>query len=49
MSRALTLFLKNQNDIGDIGAGLIAEGLKVNSSLTELHLVSVFIPAEILF
>jgi hypothetical protein len=37
----LTLLLQSRigNGIGDIGAKLIAEGLKVNRILLELHLV----------
>jgi hypothetical protein len=31
--------MQNGNEIGDMGAEMIGEGLKVNSRLRELHLV----------
>jgi hypothetical protein len=33
--------MQNGNEIGDRGAEMIGEGLKVNNSLRELHLVMV--------
>ena len=39
---ALTRVLQDGNGIGDRGAEMIGEGLKVNSSLRELHLVRRF-------
>ncbi len=35
----VTRVLQDGNQIGDRGAAMIGEGLKVNSSLRELHLV----------
>ncbi len=40
---ALTLVLQWQNRIGNAGASGLAEGLKVNSCLQRLVLVSVFV------
>jgi hypothetical protein len=34
--------MKDDDAIGDRGAEMIGEGLKSNSSLTELHLVRLF-------
>ena len=42
MSDALTRVLQENNQVGDIGACALGEGLKVNSSLQELHLVRLF-------
>ncbi len=39
MLQGVTRVLQHGNQIGDRGAEMIAEGLKVNSSLRELHLV----------
>jgi len=36
----VTRVLQDRNQIGDRGAEMIGEGLKLNSSLQELHLVS---------
>ena len=38
----MTRVLQDGNQIGDGGAEMIGEGLKVNSSLQELHLVRLF-------
>ena len=34
----MLLWLKTDNDIGQEGAGMISEALKINSTLTELNL-----------
>ncbi len=39
----LTLEIQSENAIGDIGAKLIGEGLKVNRSLPSLNLVRLFV------
>ena len=38
----MTRVLQSENKVGDAGACALGEGLKTNSSLTELWLVSVF-------
>ena len=42
MSDALTRVLQGNNDVGDVGACALGEGLKVNNILRELHLVRRF-------
>jgi hypothetical protein len=42
LSIPLSYVLQNGNGIGDRGAEMIGEGLKVNSSLRELYLVRLF-------
>ena len=39
MLLGVTHVLQGRNQIGDRGAEMIGEGLKINSSLRELHLV----------
>jgi hypothetical protein len=38
----LTCALQNDNDVGDVGACKLGEGLKANNSLETLHLVIIF-------
>ena len=40
---SMTRVLQSENKVGDAGACALGEGLKMNSSLTELYLVSVFV------
>jgi hypothetical protein len=41
----LTRVVQNSNELVDTGAEMIGEGLRVNSSLRQLHLVSFYVSA----